>query len=517
MQAKSGKLNGSKNCAVASLLFMLKNKTRQFETSKPLFLVLFPVFFVLHGFAENYDAVPVLDALWLIFEYIAITLLIAGSFWLVYRDLAKASLMALLLMSYHFFFGNMLDLAENYFSGTFILRYRFILPASLLIFCTAFFLLKRSKKSFEKFISYLNILTLILIFIDIARLVNKIPAVEKNKTFHLAAEGFTICDTCNKPDIFLIIPDQYTGNKALKTVFHFDNSPFENELKKRGFYVAKESRSNYNLTPFSMASILNMDYLALKKGHQDYKTVSYSYGVIRNSRVLKFLAASGYNFYNCSIFDFKNHPAHKYIAFLPYGKGLVTAQTFTTRLANDFQSDILAGKFGTTLQKRNAYENLNFNDTILHLTSTIASKQARSPKFVYSHLIMPHYPYYFDSQGKPLSLEKLTSVKKTSSKDYIEYLQYTNKRILQLVDQILTTSPAPPIIVVLGDHGFQWRGENFDPRNDFINLNAIYFPNKDYGRFYDSISNVNEFRVLFNSYFDQHLPLLKDSATNIWD
>ena len=38
-----------------------------------------------------------------------------------------------------------------------------------------------------------------------------------------------------------------------------------------------------------------------------------------------------------------------------------------------------------------------------------------------------------------------------------------------------------------------------------MNLNAIYFPEKNYSGFYDDISNVNQFRVLLNKEFEQHL------------
>jgi len=482
----------------------------------PFFIFLFPVFFVLHGFTANYDSVPIGDALLLTIEYIGIILVITCIFWLFYRDVAKACLMAFLIMIFHFFFGNVMDLIKNNFPHSFILRYRFIIPASFISFALVFIWLKRNKRPLVNLVFYLNILLLMLLLVDTGSLIKKIPVVTKAKVFHPAAEGFTICDSCSKPDIFFIIPDQYAGHNELKDVFHFDNSAFENELKARGFHIAAKSSSNYNFTPFSVASTLNINLLSLKKGHQTYSTVHYSYEVMRNSLVLKFLTASGYQFYNCSIFDFDDQPAHKYSAFLPYGINLVTAQTFTTRAADDFRQDILDGKLGLKkLHEKFAYENLHFNDDIIDLTSKISSEETKIPKFVYTHLMLPHYPYYFDSKGNPLPIEKLGSLASVTTQDYIEYLQYSNKKILQLVDHILSSSPAPPIVIVLSDHGFQHPGKNVDRAYDFINLNAVYFPNKNYSLFYDSITNCNEFRVIFNTYFNQHLPLLKDSTTDL--
>ncbi len=153
----------------------------------------------------------------------------------------------------------------------------------------------------------------------------------------------------------------------------------------------------------------------------------------------------------------------------------------------------------------------------MNLTSEIASQKKHQSKFVYTHLMMPHYPYYYDSKGNPLPIEKLGGLNRVNAKDYIEYLQYSNKRLLELTDHILTNSPSPPIIIILSDHGFRHPEKNVDMSYDFINLNAVYFPDKDYFGFYDSITNVNMFRIVLNKYFKQNLPLLKDSTISLRD
>lgn len=497
----------------------MQKETRfiHFLRSKPIFILLFPVFFVFHGFTVNYDSVPADHALFLTLKYIVLSFLIAGVFWLLFRNITKACLMTFGIMVFHFFFGNILDIIKEILPGE-ILRYRYFLPFCLFLFIILFIFLKKRKKNLTILSAYLNLLLIILILFDVGLLFTKIPVAREKKVFHPAKKGLKICDTCSRPDIFLIIPDQYAGYSALKDVFNFDNSAFENELKKRGFHIPNKSRSNYNFTPFSVASMLNMEFLSLNKGKQNYSTVRYSYEIIRNSRVLKFLTASGYKFYNCSIFDFDDQPAYKYSAFLPYGINLVTAQTFITRLTDDFRQDILDGKLGLKkLRKKLAYENLEFNDKIISLTSEIASEQNNQPKFVYTHLMMPHYPYYYDSKGNPLPIEKLGGLNRVNAKDYIEYLQYSNKRLLELTDHILASSPSPPIIIILSDHGFRHPEKNVDPSYDFINLNSVYFPDKDYSGFYDSITNVNMFRIVFNKYFKQNLQLLKDSTISLRD
>jgi hypothetical protein len=465
----------------------------------------------------NYGSVKVKDALLLMLLYCSVAFVLAGLSWLFYRDMIKASLLAFFLLAFNFFFGSIQDLFKDHWHVTSIFRYRIILPVCLLILVFVIIWLKRSGRAFSKFIRYLNLVLALLVVIDLGWLIIKTSGNEK-KLDDLTAVGFTKCDTCNKPDVILIIADQYTGNTALKKVFGFDNSSFENELRLRGFHIAENSSSNYNLTPFSIASTLNMDYLDLKKGPQTYNGVSYSYHLIRNSRVLNFFSLQGYQFYNCSIFDFDDQPAHKYGSLLPYGTKLITSQTFISRIWKDMRLDILKGKFGfKSLQKKIAYEHLNYNNDIITLTGEDVAIKSSKPKFVYTHLMMPHYPYYFDSKGNPLPVEKLGGIANVNTNDFIGYLQYSNKRLLELVDEILKRSATPPVILLLGDHGFRNSEKKTDGKYDFVNLSAIYFPNGDYSRIYDSISNVNQFRVVFNTFFNQRFPLLKDSTVNVWD
>ena len=380
---------------------------RYFIKTWPVYLLLLPVFFVLHGFNRNYNSVTAAEALVLTLLYLAATLIIAGISWLIYRDLAKSCLIAFFIMAWHFFFGNMQDALKDLSPQTFVSQYRFMLPAGFFLFLALAIWLKRRKRSLQSFISYLNIVLLVCLLIDTSRLVVNLSDPPKNKTLNPATVTYTICDTCKKPDIYLLLFDQYAGNTALKEVFNFDNTAFKNELERRGFFFTKNSISNYNLTPFSMASILNMDYLTPEMGVKKNLNVGYCYRMISKSRVLQLLSENGYSFHNYSVFDFPGQQAKKYGAFFPYGQDLISMQTFTSRLTRDIRSDILHGKFGFKgIQKKIAYEYLYFNDKIFELTREIADRQASSPRFIYSHFIMPHYPYYFDSKGATRSPRK---------------------------------------------------------------------------------------------------------------
>lgn len=94
---------------------------------------------------------------------------------------------------------------------------------------------------------------------------------------------------------------------------------------------------------------------------------------------------------------------------------------------------------------------------------------------------------------------------------YLEYLQYSNSQIKGLIDTIKQNTAGKAVIIAMGDHGFRVDMDRNMVRN-YQSLNAVYLPDKNYGMLYDSISGVNQFRVIFNTLFRQSLPLLKDST-----
>lgn len=485
--------------------------SKVFYNSKPIFILLLSVFFVLHSFTENYNLVPIQDALRLISIYVLASLVLVILAWFFFKNSIKASLAVLVLMMIYFFFGSFHDRLKDLFSDSIITRYVFILPVLFLVLAVVLFLLKRSKQINLKFIVYLNFLFAILIFLDLSILTYKIILYEKRNNVKLSGE-FIECKECKKPDIYLILTDGYAGNDELLDLFKFDNSSFENELSKRGFRITKNTSGNYNFTPFVMASMLNMDYLdSLEGSNTSQQDMLICYSTIKNNKALQFLNKLGYTFYNYSIFDFERQPALREQTFLPNKKNLITAQTLFSRLYADLGYHLITDLKLEFAIRGFLYSDLYNNNKVYNLTKEVAS--IKGPKFVYTHLIMPHYPYYFDKNGKLASPEELlTRESWYDKKRYIEYLQYCSQKFLELIDYILSVSEVPPIIILMSDHGFREFKEQPDKKYYFSNLNAVFFPDSNYSEFYDGITNVNQFRVILNSQFKQKLPLLKDST-----
>ena len=493
----------------------MKDKLFHILRTKPVFLFLLPLFFVLHGFSENYDFIPVKDALLLTAVFLGASIGLSLLCWLLFRDFMKANLAAFFIMAFNFFFGSVHDTIRKIFPGSFITKYVFILPAVFVFFILLLIVLKKRKTPLFRLCFYLNVLLLVLLFADTGLLIFKMA--NKKKASNTLPEGFAACSNCPKPDIYFILADEYAGNGELKDLFHFDDSLFINQLKQLNFHTVPASFSNYNYTPFSLASILNMDYLDLKGKDRNKPDLTYCYEKIRDNKLLQFLRSDGYDFYNYSVFDFEGQPARTLETFLPVKTRLITAQTFLSRFNKEIRFNLVSRWNSKKNLRIITYYNKTNNENIYSLTMKLAEQKTSLPKFVYTHLMMPHYPYYFDRNGKEQPFEKLLEGNQSDKEAYIEYLQYSNKKLIELVQHILRSSANPPIIVLAGDHGFRHFKEPVESKYYFLNLVSVHLPSKNYQGFNDSLTGVNLFRVVLNAQYEQHLPFLKDSTSYLKD
>ena len=86
---------------------------------------------------------------------------------------------------------------------------------------------------------------------------------------------------------------------------------------------------------------------------------------------------------------------------------------------------------------------------------------------------------------------------------FFSYLKYTNKTILEIVNSIIQNSEGNAVVILQSDHGYRdFEGALNFPETFFKNYSAFYFPDKNYSAIYDTISNINNFPVLFNKYFN---------------
>jgi hypothetical protein len=481
--------------------------------SKPVFLILLPLFFVFRGFTENYNAVPLKDALLLLLLYVGATLFFFLVGWLFFRNILKAAILSFSIMAVHFLFGAIQDVLKSFFDDAFVTRYSFLVPFFILILILLIWFLRRTKKPMPRFNLYLNLLLGIFILVDATLLVQKMQ--HRNLSMNVQPHYNINCDTCTKPDIYFLVFDEYSSTAALKETWNYDNSDLDSFLIKKGFRVLSHSRSNYNFTQFSIASTLNMHYLNIPNPSAcTIKDYNNCFELIKNNQVCSVLSSMGYEIANYSIFDIQKNPSLVTESFLPLKTKLITSQTFTSRIKKDLFHLLLVGKFELKwLSKDLIYATYHNNQKIINALLKDSSEIQNRPRFVYAHITMPHPPFYYNKYGQQKSKEDIIKDGE-GILPYLDYLPKTNEVVQQIVNSILTRSKKPVAIVLVGDHGFRKeQSKDFQ----FRNLNAVYLSSGNYSGFHDSITNVNEYRILFNNLFNASLPLKKDSSIFLLD
>jgi len=241
----------------------MKNKLVYIICRWPLFLITLPFFYLLHRLNEIYAPGVTPVALRQALFYTAISFLLCLIFYLPLKNFRKTALVSLYLVAFNFFFGYLHDKAKGMLgSGSLLVRDSFIIPAVLVLLAAIVLWLRKTKREVGRSFTFLNVLFLVFITWE---LINLVPKWIKGNVYNPPplASQFMRCDTCSKPDVYVIIVDEYAGRQELNEVFGFENNAFENELQSRGFHIVNNTTSNYNATVYSMASLFNMGYVDL--------------------------------------------------------------------------------------------------------------------------------------------------------------------------------------------------------------------------------------------------------------
>jgi hypothetical protein len=134
----------------------------------------------------------------------------------------------------------------------------------------------------------------------------------------------------------------------------------------------------------------------------------------------------------------------------------------------------------------------------------------QGPKLVFAHVLVPHVPRVFAPDGSivtdPGYYAGDMSGAINSEYDiggYLNEVQFINMRMLEIVTAILEESEVEPVIIIQGDTGHAGT-------NKYQILNAIYMPGGEDDGLYSTITPVNTFRVIFNTFFGADLELLPD-------
>lgn len=489
-----------------------------------LFPFLLPVFFVLHTCRYLFDNIPVGGAMAVMVLYLGITAVL----YLIIRKISKhgvgAGVATTLLMALFIYWGEVVRFVNKLLHTANFVH----LPALFAIWIIVTILLaktvnKQQERTRARLLLYFNVLFVLYIGVEGGRLIYAVAMREgQQPIISRTTEDIdrTIKPT-KGPNVYLLLFDEYSSTASLREEWGYDNSWIDSMLVARSFKLNSTSKSNYQLTPFSMATMLNMDYFTpgfeqKYIGAPDYPKV---YELIERAKVVSLFKERGYGFYNLSIFDIDGQPRPDLRDLLVDGRDLLTVNNLY---------HVTKATYIPYLQNRQAIKhNPNFHDPAFYYFDIynnkrmqdllqVARQQSDKPKFAYAHFLMPHAPFFYDSVGNylPVAVAKQVSAPQ-STQYYWHNVKHTNKKMLEMVDGILKSEHGNAIIVVLGDHGFRGADKTKEKDEIFRNFSAVYFPDKDYSGVPDTVTNVNIFRIVLNKVFNGQYPLLPNKSVKL--
>jgi hypothetical protein len=481
---------------------------------------LFAIYPILHLYADNADLAPAAVAL----RAMALSLMGAAVLlWALRSLLPSAPTRALVVSLFYVAFFNYTYLYLGMRSlpvlGSAYGRALFAPVYAGLWAMALWYVWRRRAASWQTLTLYLNLVSMALLAFGLVR-VGAMLALDRRPQWQPVADRLIRANLAYRlrlpqrpPDIYYIIVDGYARADVLEEFYGYDNSDFLDFLAARGFYVPQYSYSNYPQTYLSLASSLNMSYLddigaAMGESSHDRRPLRY---LIDHNSVAQLLRRAGYRFvFLASAYSAtRGNPQADVCYCQTYGLSefenvLLTPTPFWLWSPQSFQHEAHRRQIDSALRQLGDLPDLP------------------EPMFVFVHIMAPHPPFVFGPRGE--ALDQRAPFTLSDGGDYpgdaTEYIEryrgqviYLNGRLQEVVDAILARSDTPPVIILQGDHGPRSLEDSESSLRERLGILAAYhLPGGGPRPFYDAITPVNTFRLLFNRYFGARFPVLKDES-----
>ena len=421
--------------------------TRLAERGSPAAALLVPACFVAAPFAAflAHNAETGIEA-WQMLRYAGVAVLalataVLAVWFVVGRPAAeRLAVVAAAALVAFFNYGALSDWLERLGLAT---------PARLLVWAVVAMLMLAVAFVWSRQRSSIRFLSIVGVFLVAIPLVQYL-ATERSDTAVTASDDSPAQPTFERtPDIYYIVTDAYGRADLLEDDFGFDNSPFLDALRERGFQVVDDALAPYPLTYLSVASTLDMNYVvepaedALRGGREPF------YDRLQGGSALhRRLEIEGYRHIaappgtwsgtECSgVEDLCVEPVSARFlgGLLGEAEWELAHLTPVGELLDSFFTDLFARPFADPA----------------HVVRTVQQADLGGPAFVQIHMLQTHTPFQFDRECRPTSSEThdLRSWRKAGRPAYVDAIQCANRQLLSAVE--LMDDDA--VVVILADHG----------------------------------------------------------------
>lgn len=419
------------------------------------------------------------------------------------------AIITICFLNFYLYYSVVFDIISNKFLTIIV----FLILVIIILLIA--YLINLKKITFYK---YANVFMITLILIPIfSSILNKrvfSPKVSTSILFpNLDANVNKMLDgdqQSNKRDVVFIILDAYAHKETLAKEYQFDNSNFINFLDSLGFNVFKKTFSNYSITDYSVASVLNMSYI--HELNYDGNMNDLSSQLINDNSVGRIFKKLGYDYIHFAsewTGNISSEIASKNInTYLKTIKVSRSLEIYMSKSILPILFDLTISKSEGILKKIKLIEELAINN---------------KKEYIFSHFMIPHPPYVFDSEGA------ISNYKDSEFFDniwldkdsYIGQLKYSNYLIKNLLSNIFKKSDNIPIIILASDHGSFSSYLNSSEINEQIinermkNFIAIYSSENlllDQIDIDHTLSPINIFPMIFNEHFKGNFNTIENKS-----
>lgn len=442
----------------------------------PSLLSFFPVWLLI---TKNYDELIISD-LFIGVSIVGLTFVFTYSINKLIHNYNKTSLIVGAGVAIFFYFGYLQDSLKGIiFFGLPLDKTSFLLLVTMAIFVFFIVCIMKSKKKLEFPLKISNIIIITML------LVVTIPILIPNSF-------------AEQPNVYHIILDEYTDNEILKKKFDYDNTEFLKFLQKNQFYVPSKIFSIFSTTTHELNTILNMEYT------ENLGWVSENYQTMNNNIVMSTFSESGYTIIETnSMMRYKN--------FSDVDQRLCYDTNF---INSEFLDQILNKSMIRYFMEK--HQENSRRDTVRCSFDALSeiSSNTDNPKYVFSHLYVPHPPFLFGKNGENITpdhrdISGLQSWE--NSEGYVNQLIYATSKISSVVEDIIERDPSA-IIIIQGDTG-TLTGTDLNSKKTFDDVyqahSILYAIRIADNVNLEEINPVNTYRIVFNHIFNSNYELLE--------
>ena len=503
----------------------------------PFFVALFPILII---FSQNIGKINLEELILPIILILSFSILVYYFLRIFLKNSYKSAMIVTLILIISFSYGHvyilLLDISEN---GIDIARNLYLIPLFTTVFVLGTYLIIRTKRILNNATTILNVISFVFILVAISNVGITTAEVfnceecsnqeffyeRKDFSNYFENHEFSLMKGQELPNVYYLILDEYAREDALLEYHNFDNSEFIESLEDKGFHVAKNSFANYPMSVNSISSLMNMNYVNFLKYEigsevRNFKPlIGKEYGLYQNNQVIKAFKDMDYKIiiFNTFSLDIYGNPLSDHDVCNR------TVNMLDNELVDTLARTSIFGYF----VERFAEDELRQVTLCAFDEFSKMGEEFEKPVFVWAHVMLPHPPWLFGpngeeiTPGKPLLVSDNPEFRGSGwvpKNQYIEQLQFANKKTIEVVEKILEKDSSS-IIIIQGDHGTAWdiRGEKWqNPSNDDMfqrlrNFDAIYFPDEYKRKLLDDERTlVNTFRTVFNAYYNSNYDILEN-------